>query len=537
MNEQQLPTFEEDDFKAVSKQNLEIAGTETIDLDYLFQPDLTKSGSYDIGDIRNEALSKLLQAVPLSVFIVDNSLRIILLNRAAQTILGEVPDLIGSSLPSHFQSSNVRHKVLSAIKYTFQRRKSLIIEGRLRIGTPPIWGRMHVRSVRIGPRRLALVLIEDLTAEKELVVTQKYRKLVHLVPVGIAEFSLKQPFSRELDTAEALDLIMHAKLIDGNRSFAAMHGYKTIKKLEGVALKTLFPFQVKGEDYYRAWIEQGLPVSSVETQEFGRLQELGYFENVLISNVEEDQVLGIWAVRRDLTSQRRLEDRVRRSEKMEALVSLAGGIAHEIRNPLGICSSAAQFLMEDDITPELRKEYAEKIHSSVRRASEIIEDLLCFARPRTESDRAPVRLILTLREALKIALNNRPEYEIELLLSNCADEEVIVMGSAAFLQLVFRNLFINAFNAMHSGGRLTISVEKSGDEFVISISDTGCGIEEEDLGRIFDPFYSGERQSKRVGLGLSIAYSILKEHSGNIEVQSKPQKGSTFTVRLPRFGI
>ncbi len=137
MNEQQLPTFEEDDFKAVSKQNLEIAGTETIDLDYLFQPDLTKSGSYDIGDIRNEALSKLLQAVPLSVFIVDNSLRIILLNRAAQTILGEVPDLIGSSLPSHFQSSNVRHKVLSAIKYTFQRRKSLIIEGRLRIGTPP----------------------------------------------------------------------------------------------------------------------------------------------------------------------------------------------------------------------------------------------------------------------------------------------------------------------------------------------------------------------------------------------------------------
>ena len=71
-------------------------------------------------------------------------------------------------------------------------------------------------------------------------------------------------------------------------------------------------------------------------------------------------------VRRDLTNQRRLEDRVRRSEKMEALVSLAGGIAHEIRNPLGICSSAAQFLMEDDITPELRKEYAEKIHSSVQ---------------------------------------------------------------------------------------------------------------------------------------------------------------------------
>ncbi len=537
MNERQLPTFEEDQFNAVSKQNLETSGTETIDLGYLFQPELTESGSYDIGDIRYEALGKLLQAVPLPVFLVDNSLRIKLLNRAAQTILREVPGLIGSSLPSHFQSSSVRQKVLSAIKYTFQQRKSLIIEGSLRIGTPPIWGRMHVRSVRIGPRRLALVLIEDLTAEKELVVTQKYRKLVHLVPVGIAEFGLKQPFSRDLDAAEALDLIMDAKLIDGNRSFAVMQGYKTIEKLQGVALKTLFPFQVKGEDYYRTWIDQGLPVSSVETREIDRSQEIGYFENVLISNVEDDRVLGIWAVRRDITNQRRLEDRVRRSEKIEALVSLAGGIAHEIRNPLGICSSAAQFLMEDDITSELRKEYAEKIHSSVRRASEIIEDLLCFARPRTESDRAPVRLIPTIREALVIALNNRPDYEIELSLSDCADEEVIVMGSVGLLQQVFRNLFANAFGAMPSGGRLTISVERSGDEFVVRISDTGCGIEEKDLGRIFDPFYSAAPKGKGVGLGLSIAYSILKEHSGNIEVQSKYQEGSTFSVRLPRFGI
>ena len=90
---------------------------------------------------------------------------------------------------------------------------------------------------------------------------------------------------------------------------------------------------------------------------------------------------------------------------------------------------------------------------------------------------------------------------------------------------------------MPSGGRLTISVEKSGEEFVVRISDTGYGIEEKDLGRIFDPFYSAAPDGKGVGLGLSIAYSIVKEHSGNIEAQSEYQKGSTFTVRLPRFGI
>ena len=174
MSERDLPTFQEDELNSTSNQNQDIDTTETIDLGHLFRPDLTESGSYDMGDVRHEALARLLQAIPLPAFLVDNSLRIKLFNRAAQTILRDLPGLIGSSLPSHFQSPKVRQKVLSAVKYTFQQRKSLIIEGRLGIGAPPIWGRMHVRSVRIGPRRLALVLIEDLTAEKELVVTQKY---------------------------------------------------------------------------------------------------------------------------------------------------------------------------------------------------------------------------------------------------------------------------------------------------------------------------------------------------------------------------
>ena len=537
MSETYLPSLQEDKPDSISNLNLDTGGTETIDLDHLVQPDLTESGSYDMGNVRYEALGRLLQAVPLSVFLVDNSLRIKLLNRAARTILGDGPGLIGSSLPSHFQSLKVRQKVMSAVRYTFQQRKSLIIEGLLRIGKLPIWGRMHVRSVRIGPHRLALVLIEDLTAEKELTVTQKYRKLVHLIPLGIAEFNLQEPFSRDLDAAEALALIMDARLVDGNRSFATMHGYKTIEKLQGVALGKLFPFYVKGAGYYHTWIDEGLPVSSVETQESRRPDEVRHFENILISNVEENRILGIWAVRRDITNQRRLEDRVRRSEKMEALGSLAGGIAHEIRNPLAICSSAAQFLMEDDITPEFRKECAKKIHLSIKRASEIIEDLLRFASPRTESDQAPVRLVPILREALRVALNNRRDYGIELSLSDCADEEVVVKGSAGLLQQVFINLFVNAFSAMHGGGELTISVEKISEEFLVKISDTGYGIQEKDLERIFDPFYSAVPEGKGVGLGLSIAYSIVKEHSGNIEVQSEYQKGSTFTVRLPRFGI
>ena len=537
MSETDPPTFDQEQQDSQSSPNLDGGATETIDLNTLIRPSLTESGSFDMGEVKYDALGRLLEAIPLPVFLVDSSARIRKMNHAAQRTLGESRRTIGSSLPSHFQSPKVRKKVLSAIKYTFEQRKTLILGGLLKIGPSAIWGRMHVRSVRIGQQRLALVLIEDQTAAKELSVTQKYRKLVHLVPMGIAEFEIQEPFSRDLDSADALTVIMNAKLADGNRSFATLHGYKTIEELLGVALEKLFPFHVKGPAYYRTWIEKGCPDSSVETIENEGEEDVRYFENTLISNVEDNRVLGIWAVRRDITRQRRLEDRVRRSEKMEALGSLAGGIAHEIRNPLGICSSAAQFLMENDITPEFRKECAEKIRSSIERASEIIENLLRFARPRTERDLAPVRLIPVVREALKVAVDNRREFEIQFSTSDCTDEEVVVAGSAGLLHQVFINLFDNAIGAMPDGGQLKVSVEKHGSEFSVRISDTGYGIQEKDLPRIFDPFFSAALDRKGVGLGLSIAYSIVKEHSGTVEVQSEYHKGSTFTVRLPRFGI
>jgi two-component system, cell cycle sensor histidine kinase and response regulator CckA len=531
------PTFDEEDQNSPSKPYLDAGGTETIDLISLLRPPLTDSGSFDMGEVKYEALGRLLEAIPLPVFLVDPSLRIRLMNHEAQRTLGESRPVIGSSLPSYFRSPKVRKKVLSALNYTFEQRKALIVGGLLKIGPSAIWGRMHVRAVRIGQHRLALVLIEDQTAAKELGVTQKYRKLVHLVPMGIAEFKLQESLSRDRDAAEALNVIMDARLVDGNRSFATLYGYKTIEELHGLALEKLFPFHAKGPAYYRSWIEKGCPNSSVETTEDGADEDLRYFEDTLISNVEDNRVLGIWAVRRDITRKRRLEDRVRRSEKMEALGSLAGGIAHEIRNPLGICSSAAQFLMEDDISPEFRKECAEKIRLSLDRASEIIENLLRFARPRTERDLAPVRLIPVVREALKMAVDNRKEFEIQFSTSDCADEEVVVAGSAGLLHQVFVNLFLNAIGAMPDGGQLKVSVEESASEFLVRISDTGYGIQEKDLPRIFDPFYSAALDRKGMGLGLSIVYSIVKEHSGTVEVQSEYHKGSTFTVRLPRFGI
>jgi len=113
------------------------------------------------------------------------------------------------------------------------------------------------------------------------------------------------------------------------------------------------------------------------------------------------------------------------------------------------------------------------------------------------------------------------------------DDPLWISGNASLLQQAFLNLFLNGIKAMPDGGKLHVSVEKAGQEVVISVADTGHGISKEDMDKIFDPFYTTAPVGKGTGLGLSICYSIVKQHSGAIEVESAEGKGSAFTVRLP----
>ncbi|MEW6110755.1 MAG: ATP-binding protein [Thermodesulfobacteriota bacterium] len=524
MKERDLPRIDERDVRQP---------TETIDLNDLFRPTMSDSGSFDVGTARYGAFCRLLQAIPVPVLLIDRSFHVRFTNRAVETLGRNSSSLIGSSFSSLFPGAAMARKGMSLVKFVFTRRKPQTAQGMLTICGTSIWGRMHLRSIRIGPSKFVLVLIENLTAEKELGAIQKYRKLVQVFPLGIAEFALKEPILCGRESRDPIPLILDARLVDGNLEFAKMHGYETITQLHGLPLGALFPFDKEAFDHCRTWVENGFPSRSAERTETKSSGGTTYFEDTLISNVNEDRLLGFWGVRRNITKQRMLEERVRHAQRMEAIGSLAGGIAHEIRNPLGICSSAAQFLLEEEISPEFRRECAEKIQAAAHRASRIIEDLFNFARPHPISAITAVQLIPVLREALKLARQAGVTYKVALT-SNCPEEEVLVPGNAGLLQQVFVNLFSNSFSAMPEGGELRVSLERTAKHYVVRISDTGHGIEKKDMGRIFDPFYSASPIRKGTGLGLSIAYSIVKEHSGSIEVESTSEHGSTFTVRLPR---
>jgi signal transduction histidine kinase len=211
---------------------------------------------------------------------------------------------------------------------------------------------------------------------------------------------------------------------------------------------------------------------------------------------------------------------------------MAGGIAHEIRNPLAICSSAAQFMREDDISDEFRQECVEDIQAGIQKASMIIENMLRFARPTTRTDLQPVDVTPLLQETLQLISNQAAAHRIEVL-TDFPSGPVRIEGIANLLQQVFVNLILNAIAAMPNGGTLRIRVAQTPSEVVVQMEDTGCGIPEADIGKVFDPFYTTAVSGKGTGLGLSICYAIVKEHRGTIDAQSIYGKGSSFSVRLP----
>jgi PAS domain S-box-containing protein len=242
----------------------------------------------------------------------------------------------------------------------------------------------------------------------------------------------------------------------------------------------------------------------------------------------------LFGVSRDLTFRRTMETQLIQSAKMASLGVMAAGIAHEIRTPLTVCSSAAQFLREDDLAPEFRRQCLEKMLSGIAKASAIIENLLKFARAPENVEITRMNLGAVIDDTLALVANQARLQEVELRRERPV-APIYLDGLAGLLPQAFLNLWLNALNAMPDGGILSIRMEVTDQEAVITISDTGHGIAPSHLPHIFDPFYTTAAVGQGTGLGLSLCQSFIKQHLGAIEVESTFGQGARFTVRLPRI--
>ncbi len=248
---------------------------------------------------------------------------------------------------------------------------------------------------------------------------------------------------------------------------------------------------------------------------------------------EQGRIVALVAVGRDLTERRLLEAQLFQSAKMASLGVMAGGIAHQLRNPLGASSAAAQLLLREPDNRELGRECAQKIYEGIKRASAIIESLLRFARPDGGAFNAiQVNDVIGDTVAMLNHQANLSQVQVE---TDLAVGLPTANANPSALQQAFTNLFLNACQAMPTGGRLIIRsrLAEPADCVAVDFADTGCGIPQENLTQVFDPFFTTRPVGKGVGLGLTIAYSILQQHGGSIQLHSTLGKGSTFTVLVP----
>jgi two-component system NtrC family sensor kinase len=236
---------------------------------------------------------------------------------------------------------------------------------------------------------------------------------------------------------------------------------------------------------------------------------------------------------RDVTEERRLQQEAIQQEKMAAIGLLAGGIAHEINNPLGGILAFTQLLMRDAKDNDALLRDLKEIECAAVRCKKIVSDLLDYSRVSKEKEKCLLDVNSLLEKVLPFISGDIKSLNIELVFDK-AKKIPQILGNPDRIQQIFLNLLTNACHAMPKGGVLTLKTAADDNKgVVVSVSDTGIGISRDDLNKIFEPFYTTKEASKGTGLGLSIAYRIVKEHNGTIDVESELGQGTKFTVCFP----
>jgi len=230
----------------------------------------------------------------------------------------------------------------------------------------------------------------------------------------------------------------------------------------------------------------------------------------------------------------RIEDKLHQADKMATVGVLTAGIAHEINNPLNYImvglTGLENYFKEQDINDENIDLFLKSIQDGVTRVSSIVAGLNQLSRNKDDyNEDCNINNIL---ESCLIIVNNQLKNRIEVT-TDFVHPGPVVKGNAGQLHQVFINLLVNAIQSIEKKGSISIETGVESDEVLVKISDSGSGIEPDILSKIMDPFFTTKEPGKGTGLGLSIAHNIVREHNGEIHIQSEINKGTTALITLP----
>lgn len=243
----------------------------------------------------------------------------------------------------------------------------------------------------------------------------------------------------------------------------------------------------------------------------------------------DGEVVGLVEIARDLRQRLREEERLRYQARVASFAELAATLAHEIGNPLANLRSGVEWLLAREREPAELKESLETLHSEIDRLHRLAREALSLARWR-QPDAQPIRGAELLDYVAQTLARRSVEAEVEVE-RLCEEEELTIEGDADQLKQALLNLAENALDAMPTGGRLELGIEREGGDILLSVRDSGVGVTAEVKRRMFDPFYSTRHAG--TGIGLAVVRRIAHLHGGEVEVESEPDEGTCVTIRVP----
>ncbi len=353
--------------------------------------------------------------------------------------------------------------------------------------------------------------------KKDLAMSEKqYRLLIENSPDGIISIS------------PGRELLFH------NSRFVEILRGKMPDPLTGRILQNLFPLS----DMFRELsglmdeLVRKNSLVSKEIQMNASNKETVYLEIVGMPVTDEAGQIGSFLmVIRDITQRKKMEDALIQAEKINSLGILTAGIAHEVNNPLTCISNAVQILKKTDANKEKSEEICNLVLDNVNRIAKIIRDLRIFSRPQ---ETAPTEFSVSeaIAETISLMSYQSTSNKITKEFIKC-EETLIVFGDRGHFQQVMINLLVNATQAIEKEGKISVTLSQGDNNAIITVEDTGCGIPPDQLGQLFNPFFTTKRAWKGTGLGLAVSFRIIQLFKGNIKVNTAVGKGTRFTVYIP----
>ena len=495
----------------------------------------------------------LLESLPDAVVAVDRDGIMVQVNSQAQELFGyDRAELIGQKvemlIPESYRRQHHQHRQnFAEAPKTRRMGADLDLYGRRRNG-PEFPVEISLSPVSTENGTIVLSAIRDISDRKK--IAEELRRANEELHRRTTE-QLGEYRSRLASIVDSSEDAIIGKGLDGiitswNKGAERIYGY-TPEEVIGKHISLLAPSD--RPDEIPEILQRLARGESVEHHESVRVTKDGRHLNVSISvsplRDASGDIVGASAIARDITAQKRAEGQLRQAQKMEAIGRLAGGVAHDFNNILGIINACSEFL-RDRIDPAAEPSlYVENIKKAIERGTSLTRQLLAFSRTSAVQPR-----ILDLNDRLRdISKLLRPLMgdDVEILIAS-KSPLAVVEADPGQLDQILVNLAVNARDAMPRGGKFILETGAvrfdeafaeqhqamaAGKYVLLTVSDTGFGMDEATISRIFEPFFTTKETGKGTGLGLATVYGIVKQSAGHILVYSEPGQGTTFKIYLP----